>query len=292
MNPLHFALALSIVVVWGFNFVVVKTGLVDIPPLLLCVLRFFLTSIPAVFFVKFPSTSVKQVFYYGMTIFASHFAFLFMGMYLGVTPGLASLVQQSQVFFTILLAVLFLNEKLHRWHILGGLTAFLGIGVVGANLGGSVTGTGLFLVLAGGFCWGMGNIVSKKIGNVNMISLIVWSSLFAWPPLLIVSYLLEGREQIVHSLQNLSWVSFGSVAYITFLSTLFGYGIWSWLLQRYPLSTIVPFTLMVPIAAMASSSLVFGETLDSWKVLAGTLVISGLCINLLGSRFATKKAPV
>ena len=288
MRLLHLLLALLLVLVWGFNFVVIKVGLQEISPLLLCFARFFLTSIPAVFFIKFPSTSFKMVALYGLIMFALQFSLLFMGMYAGVAPGLASLLLQTQAFFTILLAVLFLDEKLHRWQVIGAILSFSGIGLVAMNVGGSVTFSGFLLIIASAASWGVGNLISKKIGKTNMVALVVWGSLIAWPPLLVISFILEGPDRILLSLHNLSWTSAGSVLYITYLSTLFGFGIWSWLLHHYSLPTIAPFTLLVPIVAIASSVLVMSEALQSWKIVAGILVIAGLCINLLGPRFFAK----
>ncbi len=289
MRLQHLALVLVVIVVWGFNFVVIKVGLQEIPPLLLCASRFILTSIPAVFFVKFPSTSFKMVALYGLIMFVLQFACLFVGMSLGVTPGLASLLVQTQAFFTTLLAIQFFEAKLHKWQVIGGIVAFSGIGLVGMNIGGSATLSGFILVVGSAALWSIGNVISKKIGKVNMFALVIWGSLVAWPPLLALSYFFEGPEKILYCLQHPSWLSVGSVLYITFLSTLFGYGTWSFLLHHYSLPIVAPFTLLVPIVAMASSVIVLGESLQSWKVFAGVLVIIGLCINVFGPRFFPKR---
>src|SRR5579863_9692063 len=129
----HLALALLVVFVWGGAFLVIKAGLQDIPPFLFCFMRFFLTSIPAVFFIKFPAAPRKMVILYGLFMFALQFSLLFMGMYLGVTPGLASLLIQTHVFFSSVLAVVFLGEKISSWQIVGALVAFSGIALVGIN---------------------------------------------------------------------------------------------------------------------------------------------------------------
>jgi O-acetylserine/cysteine efflux transporter len=230
-----------------------------------------------------------MVLLYGLIMFALQFTLLFMGMYAGVASGLASLLLQTAVFFTIVLAVLFLDEHLNRWQVIGAIVSFSGIALVGLNVGGSVTLTGFLLVIASAASWGVGNLISKKIGKVNMIALVVWGSLIAWPPLLAVSFIIEGSDRIFSSLQHLSWLSVGSVLYITYLSTLFGFGVWSWLIHCYSLPTIAPFSLLVPIVAMASSVLVLNEALQSWKIFAGVLVIAGLCINLLGPRLFAKR---
>lgn len=281
MHPIHLVFALLVVLVWGFNFVVIQVGLQELPPLVLGFARFFLTSIPAVFFVKFPSTSIQKVVLYGLTMFAIQFALLFVGMFEGVPPGLAALLVQTQVFFSILLAILFLNAHVNLWQGLGALIAFSGIAFLAMHTGNNLTFAGLILVIASAASWAVGNLISKKIGKVNMLSLVIWGSLIAWPPLLIASWLFYGFDCILFSLSHLTWLSMGSVLYIAYLSTLFGYGMWSLLLHHYNLPTVSPFSLLVPIIAIGSSVLVLGEPLQTWKIIAAVLVITGLCINLL-----------
>lgn len=290
MQPFHLLLALLVILVWGFNFVVIKVGLEEIPPLFLGFARFFLTSFPAVFFIKRPKALFKMVVWYGLVMFALQFSLLFIGMYAGMPPGLASLLSQLQVFFTVLLAMIFFGEKLRSWQIIGALVSFLGIALVAMNLSDSITFTGFVLVIGAAASWGVGNVISKKIGKVNMISLVVWGSLIAWPPLLILSLVREGFDKVFYSVQHLNWLSSGAVLYITYLSTLFGFSIWSWLLHHHPIGTIAPFTLLVPVVGILSSALVLGEPLQSWKIFAALLVIAGLCVNLLGPRISIGKS--
>ncbi|MES2344897.1 MAG: EamA family transporter [Chlamydiota bacterium] len=284
MPPLHLFFAVLVFMIWGFNFVVVKVGLEDIPPIFLGFARLFLTSIPAVFFIKKPQAPFKMILLYGLVMFGLQFGLLFVGMKLGVTPALASLLLQLQMFFTVIFGVLFFAEKVHMWQVLGALVSFSGIALVGMNLGSDVTLAGCLLVISAAISWAAGNIISKKIGKINMGSLVIWGSFVAWPPLLALSFLVEGSDKIVMAFERLTWVSGGSVLYITYMSTFIGYGTWSWLLHQHPLGTIAPFVLLVPVFGMLSAVLVLGEPLQSWKISAGVLVISGLCINLLGPR--------
>jgi O-acetylserine/cysteine efflux transporter len=284
MRLSHYVLILLVVMTWAFNFVVIKTGLQEISPLLLGFSRFFLTSIPAVFFIKRPAAPFRMIILYGLFIFALQFGLLFMAMHAGVTPGLASLVLQLQVFFTILLGILFFDEKSSVWQVVGALVAFLGVGLVAMNLGGNVTFTGILLVVGAAASWGTGNVISKKIGKVDMVSLVVWGSLVAWPVLLALALIVDGPDKALNTLLHLEWISVGSVLYITYLSTLFGFGVWSWLLHQHPIGSVAPFTLLVPVFAILSSVLVLNEPLQTWKIVATLLVIAGLCINLLGPR--------
>src|SRR5580704_2260691 len=127
----HLLLTLLVVVIWGLNFIFVKLGLQEFSPLLLCTLRFFLSSIPVVFFVKPPAgVPFRIVVLYGLVMFALQFALIFIGMYVGMTSGMASLIMQVQVFFSMFFAVIFLGEQPSIAQIVGALVAFMGIGVV------------------------------------------------------------------------------------------------------------------------------------------------------------------
>ena len=280
----HVLLALSVIAIWGINFVVIQIGLRELPPIFLTFLRFFFAAFPAVFFIKRPQIPFKMLFAYAMLMFTLDFAFLFSGMYAGVSSGIASLTLQTQVFFTAILAMVFLKEKLTLWQILGALVAFSGIGLVAINTGGDVNTLGLLLVEFAALSWAGGNLVSKKIGKVDMFSLVVWGSLVAWPPLLLLSFILEHGKLSVESILNVSWLTIGSVAYLVYPVTLFGFAIWSWLLSRHTASTVAPFTLLVPIFGFSSSALILGEGMQGWKIGAGFLIVSGLVINLYGGR--------
>lgn len=280
----HVLLALSVIAIWGINFVVIQIGLRELPPIFLTFLRFFFAAFPAVFFIKRPQIPFKMLFAYAMLMFTLDFAFLFSGMYAGVSSGIASLTLQTQVFFTAILAMIFLKEKLTLWQILGALVAFCGIGLVAINTGGDVNTFGLLLVEFAALSWAGGNLVSKKIGKVDMFSLVVWGSLVAWPPLLLLSFILEHGKLSVESILNVSWLTIGSVAYLVYPVTLFGFAIWSWLLSRHAASTVAPFTLLVPIFGFSSSALILGEGMQGWKIGAGFLIVSGLVINLYGGK--------
>lgn len=280
----HVLLALCVIAIWGINFVVIQIGLRELPPIFLTFLRFFFAAFPAVFFIKRPQIPFKMLFAYAMLMFTLDFAFLFSGMYAGVSSGIASLTLQTQVFFTAILAMIFLKEKLTLWQILGALVSFSGIGLVAINTGGDVNTFGLLLVEFAALSWAGGNLVSKKIGKVDMFSLVVWGSLVAWPPLLLLSFILEHGKWSIESILNVSWLTIGSVAYLVYPVTLFGFAIWSWLLSRHAASTVAPFTLLVPIFGFSSSALILGEGMQGWKIGAGFLIVFGLVINLYGGR--------
>ncbi len=285
----HLLLALLVVVIWGINYLFVKLGLDEISPLFLCAIRFILASIPAIFFIKPPAMSFKTVALYGFVMFAMQFSLLFFGMHAGMTPGMAALVLQVQVFFSLFFAAVLLGEVLYLRQIVGALISFLGIGVVMIHLDRTASLVGFLLILAAAASWGAGNLITKKAKNINMIALVVWGSFIAAPPMLLLSLIFEGPSSMVYTYHHLTRTGITSVLYIVYASTWIGYGVWNWLLSRYPLGMIVPFTLLIPIVGVMSSVLILGEPFQAWKLLAGILVITGVCINLFGANQSQRK---
>ncbi|APF04125.1 TPA: EamA family transporter [Legionella pneumophila] len=285
----HLLLALLVVFVWGINFIFVKLSLEEFSPLLLCAVRFLLASVPAVFFIKPPAVPFKIIAGYGLIMFALQFALLFIGLRVGMTPGVASLLMQVQVFFSMFFAIIFLGEQPQIGQIIGALIAFIGIGVVALHFDHNVSLMGFLCILAAAASWGIGNLITKKIHSVNLIAVIVWSSFVACLPMFILSLVFEGPESFVTAYEHMTWKGILSVLYIVYISTWVGYGVWNWLISRYPVGMVVPFTLLVPVVGILSSVLILGEPFYLWKLVAGLLVISGLCINLLTTRLFVAK---
>ena len=291
MSPKDLLLALVVVVAWGVNFVVIKVGLHGVPPMLLGALRFTLAAVPAVFFVKRPKLPWRWLFAYGATISFGQFAFLFSAMYVGMPAGLASLVLQAQAFFTLIFAALFLHERLRLPNIAGLLIAAGGLAVIGLQGGHSMTIAGFALTLCAACMWALGNIVTKKVGNVDLVGLVVWGSLIPPLPFFAASYLFEGPQRIVAALSGISAMSIFAIVYLAFIATLIGYGLWSRLLSRYPASQVAPFSLLVPIVGLASASLFLGEQLSMVQIGGALLVMAGLVVNVFGGRLVQRLLP-
>jgi O-acetylserine/cysteine efflux transporter len=284
LSPRHALLALAVVAIWGTNFVVIKLALANLPPLLFATLRFTLAFAPAALLVARPALPWRTLALYGVLIGAGQFGLLFVAMRRDITPGLASLVIQSQVFFTIGLAMLLRRERLRRVQAIALVIALAGLGVIAAHTDAQTTPLGLALVLAAALCWACGNLVSQRAGAVPVLGFMVWSSLFAVPPLLLLSLVFEGPAAIARGVAGAGVDVWAAVLWQSLGNTLFGYGAWAWLLARYPAATVSPMALLVPVFGLAASALWLGEALLGWKLLAGALVIGGLALNLLAAR--------
>ena len=281
----HALLALAVVAVWGTNFVVIKYALGTLPPLLLGSLRFALAFAPAALFVRRPATSWRTLAIYGVLIGAGQFGLLFVALRADITPGLASLVVQIQVFFTIGLAMALAGERVRGFQWLALVLAATGLAVIALHTDASTTPLGLALVVLAALCWAAGNLVAKRAGRVDMLGFMVWSSLFAVPPLLLMSLLLEGPQAMATGLAAAGPGVWAAVLWQSMGNTLFGYGAWAWLLARHPAATITPMALLVPVFGMGASALLLAEALPAWKLAAAALVLAGLALNILWPRF-------
>jgi O-acetylserine/cysteine efflux transporter len=280
----HALLALAVVAVWGSNFVVIHWALAVLPPFLLALLRFALALVPALLFVPRPAVGWRPLAAYGVLIGAGQFALLYLAIDGRISPGLASLVVQTQVFFTIGLAMLADGERLRPLQVLALALAVAGIGVIAAHTGGEVTAAGLGLVLLAALAWAGGNQVARRMGRVPMLGVVVWSSAWALPPLALLTLAFEGPARIGQALAAADTATWAAVAWQAAGNTLFGYAAWGWLLARHPAATIAPLALGVPVFGMISAALLLGEALPPWKWLAAALVIGGLVLNLLAQR--------
>ena len=280
----HILLALLVVAIWGFNFVVIKMSVEAFPPILAAALRFAAAAFPAVLFVRPPKAPWWIVIGFGLTFGVALYGFLNLGLAWGMPAGLSSLVLQTQAFFTMVLAFALLGERPSRFQIIGAAIAFAGIGVIASERLALTNLMPLALVLLAALSWGLANVLTKKAGRVNAISYTVWGVLAAPLPLLALSLVTEGWPAMSAALAGFSWMDAALIAFLAYPATLLGGGIWSWLLGRHPASVVAPFTLLVPITGLASGYLVLGETITAIEVLGAALVIAGLVVTLRRAR--------
>jgi O-acetylserine/cysteine efflux transporter len=288
MKPQDIALAVTVMAIWGFNFVVIKTGLTEVPPLLLTGLRFVFSALPAVFLIPKPDVRWRTLIAFGLVLGVIKFGLLFVALNAGMPAGLSSLILQMQAFFTIGLAILLLNERPNRWQLLGGIVALAGIIIIGMGKSQSTTFLPFLLMLAAAFFWGVANIIAKGASNngkpVNMLAFIVWASLVPIVPLMGLSLIFEGTPAVMATLSRPTWLSVGAVAYLAYPTTLFGFAVWNSLFSRYATATVAPFSLLVPVFGISSAALVLGEPFAGTALIGGALVFVGLAINIFGPR--------
>ncbi|MFB8024196.1 EamA family transporter [Streptomyces sp. NPDC056465] len=287
MRPLHIALAALVAAVWGVNFVVIEVGLAHFPPLLFSALRFLVAALPAVFLVGRPTVAWKYVIGVGLALGVAKFGLLFIGMDQGMPPGLSSLVLQVQAVFTALFAALVLSERPGRTRVLGMGVALAGIGVAAVDEGAGGPVLAFALVILAAACWGVSNVITRRAAPPDSLNFMVWVSTVPVLPLLGLSLLFEGWDRDAEALTSLDWAGAGTVVYVAWISTVFGFGAWGFLLRHHPASSVAPFTLLVPVFGMSSAALLLGEEVGPLRWCAAALLVGGVALtSLTGPRRA------
>ena len=278
--------ALLVISAWGVNFVVIKFGLTELPPLLLGALRFIFVAFPSVFFVPRPKLPWRTIVLYGLTISFGQFAFLFTALHVGMPAGLASLVLQAQAFFTVLIAWRYMKEPIYRHNLVGMAIAIAGLFMVHLGGGGQdgMTLLGFVFTLVAALSWATGNIVVKGVGKVDMFSLVVWGALVPPVPFLLMSLVFEGPTLMIQSLAHLTWVGAASVAYLALAATLVGYVLWGRLLSRHPAGKVAPLTLLVPVLGLVAAAVILDEHMGLMQWLGAAVILLALVVNSFGAR--------
>lgn len=291
MTPFHIFLAVLVAVIWGIAFVATKLGLESFSPPQLTALRFLIASVPIVFVAR-PPITWPVLCAVGLTLFAGQFLFQFFGIANGMPPGLASIVVQTQAFFTILFAGLALGEKPTRRQLSGAAVAFAGLAVIAGTVGRDLTAVGLCLTAMSAVSWGIGNVLVKRLPRVEMLNLMVWLSLVPPLPSLALSVALDGPAGIARAVTGASWLAMCAALYLGLVATVLAYAIWGSLLRRYPAAIVTPFALLAPFVAAYASSLVFGERFGALRLAGMGLVLLGLAVIALPlERLARRRSP-
>lgn len=284
MSPRHSLLAVAVMVVWGCNFVVVDAGLADVPPLLLVAIRFTLVALPLVFFVPRPRGTVRDVVAIGLFMSLGQFTLLYLALALGLPSGLAALLLQAQVVFTIAIATLVLRATPTRRQVLGAGVGTAGLAAVAVAHGLSAPALPLVVVLAAALSWAVGNVVSRRSGIAGGLSTVVWSALVVPLPALGASLLLDGPDEVVLALTHLSPTAVASTAYTVIASSLLGYTVWNSLLARYPVAAVTPFVLLVPPIGITAGWLFQGEVPTAPELVGAGVVLLGVAIATVRAR--------
>jgi O-acetylserine/cysteine efflux transporter len=280
MKVIHLIIALVIVLVWGLNFSVIKLGVSEMDPLILTGLRFSFAALPMIFFIPKPNVSWRLISIYGILFGVGVWGMLTLSIYAGMSAGMASLLLQSSAFISVILGTIFLKESLSAAKIIGLLLSITGLILIFNITDGSVTSLGIALALVAAVSLSLTSLIIKTNTISEMFAFVVWSCLLAPIPLFVLSYLLHGTTGFVLLAENISSLGVFSVMFQAYPVTLLGYWLWNKLTVIYPISTMAPLTLLVPIFGFIGSVIFYHEPIGLTKIIAFTLIILGLFINL------------
>jgi len=280
MSPRDRLLAVLVAVCWGLNFPATALALDHFPPFFMVALRFALIAIPTVLFVPRPQIEFRWLLGAGLGIGLLQFAFLYAGMAAGMPSGLASLVLQASAPFTVLIAGIWLRERITPRQAAGIAIAVLGLAAIAVHRAQVAALLPVILTLCGALGWAIGNISTRKAEAPNPFRLTLWMSVVPPVPMLALALLVEGPERIGDSLATSFTLdalpAVLGLLYIVLIATLVGYGIWGGLLKRNPSSVVAPFSMLVPVVGVLASWLAFGEVIDQVELIAGIFVVGGV----------------
>lgn len=277
-------LAATVASFWGFNFVVIDWGMHDIPPLVFAAVRFLVVS-ALVFVVPRPRTSWRTVFGVGLFMSLGQFGLLYTSLALGLQPGLAALVMQSQAVFTIVFAALALRERPTRHQVVGVSIGIVGLVIVAAGRGGQAPALAVALAFAAAASWAVGNVIARRAGAVagpgrrGSLSLTVWSALVVPVPALALALVVDGPAAVAHGLAAFGWQAGLSTLYTAILCTVVGYSIWNALLARNPSGAVVPWVLLATVVAMISAAVLLGQIPTPAEIVGAVFLIVGVLIT-------------
>jgi O-acetylserine/cysteine efflux transporter len=292
--------ALCIVVCWGLNFVVIKVALRDFTPFQLGAARYVLAALPLVLFIKPPQVPAQWLLIYGLTLGVGQFGFLFVALRVGMSASLASVLIQTQVFFTALLGLVWLREPLKSAQWLGMALAAGGLIFFALHFVASqteplqvITGLGLFLTLCAAALWGASNLMARHIQALSVaqhghgydpMAFVAWTALAPILPFILMSVLFDAPETRIRWL-HASWASWASVAYLGWLATVMAYGMWTSLLKRHAVGRVAPLSLGVPVVGVAAGMLLLSESISTWQWAGIACIVGALIVNLTAERF-------
>ncbi|MEH3033522.1 MAG: EamA family transporter [Aeromicrobium erythreum] len=277
-------LAVLVAVLWGCNFVAIHVGVEDVPPFLFLAIRFLLVAFPLVLVVPRPQASWQAVVAVGVFMSLGQFGLLYLALATGMPAGLASLVLQAQVVFTMLLAWAALGERSTGRQLAGAGLGVVGLVVVALGFGLDSPIVPLLVTVAGAASWAVGNVVARAAKVSSGLSLVVWSALVVPLPCLAISLVVDGPAEIGDALAGFGWAAVVSTLYTVVGASLVGYTIFNGLMARYPAGAVVPYILLVPPVGMLAAWVALGEVPNAIEAAGAVLLMLGVSLATITRR--------
>ncbi|RTL48866.1 MAG: EamA family transporter [Rhodocyclaceae bacterium] len=283
----------AIVLIWGTNFVAIKIGLRSFTPFQLGALRYCFGMLPLVFIVPAPKLSWKWILVYGLFQGVGQFGLLFISFHAGMTAALASVLMQTQMFFTAFFSLIFLSERPSRTLMIGMLIAALGLGCFIINYMspdaglGTTTIASFLLCLGAASMWALSNIIvrlaQRKTPEFDVLGFLAWCSVVPILPFLVMSFFFESPVDRTRWIAT-GWEGWLSAAYLGWVATIFANSMWTNLLKRHGANQVAPFSLGIPVVGLASGIIFLGEHVSPWQWAGIVLTLLALTHVIFGGR--------
>jgi O-acetylserine/cysteine efflux transporter len=273
------AVAALMNVMWALNIIAAKMAVTEVPPLTAAFLRQAIVMVVCLSWLRIVPGQMRAIG--GLGVLTGALFFVFINLSLLATSNVSALAIAGQlgVPFSMILAVLVLGERIHKFRILGVALSFLG-GIVN-----EIAGIGLQVVASA--IWACASLIQRNVRDVPIMTVYAWIGLFGVAILGPLALIFEpqGMASIPHiPLRSFGWIAFSAIG-----STLLGHGSMAWLLQRHPISVVTPLTLVSPVLSVLVAAWYFGTPLTPAMILGGIVALIGVAIVTIRSAKAGER---
>ncbi len=268
-------MAIAVAVIWGMGFIIAKAAMSHFSPILLMALRFTLTALCLGIFFPPPPHLFRSLFWVALVSAAIQYSLTFNGLR-GIDASTAALLVQLEVPFGLLIAWAVLGDPVSLRQFVGIAISFCGaILILGEpKLHGNLVFA--LLVIGGAFTWAIGQVMIKRMDELNGFRLISGVAIFATPQLYVASAIFESGQ--LEQVQNASFEDWMAVVYLGLVMTALGYAMWYRLLGLYSINHVMPYLLLLPVTSVIGGVWFLGESLTIKILMGGGLAIAGIAI--------------
>ncbi|WP_156256776.1 DMT family transporter [Sandarakinorhabdus oryzae] len=276
MKPLHLFAILAIDVVWGFNVVAVKEGVMSAGPLTAVLLRYVVATIVCLPFIRWLPGRMRLILATGFIAGALFMSLGGLSFALADNVSALAIVGQLGVPFSLILAVIFMKEEIRWPRITAIALCFMGVVVMGFDPAIAHERVGILLTAGASLCWAVGNLLFRRLQGVPVLVIHGWLGLVAIPVMATLAWLFEPAK--LAAIPDLPLSTWGWVAYSGIMSSLVGHGGMTWLFQRYPVAVVSPLTLPTPLISVTIAVLVYNTPITGQMLAGGLLTLVGVAI--------------
>lgn len=272
MSPRHLLLLLIICLIWAGNFIAAAWAVSSMPPVMFTVVRFVMVLALVIPFLRPPTRGQWPLLLaVCWCMGALHFVLVFLALGKSADVSSVAILMQVYVPLTTLLAVLVLGESIGWRTVAGVALAFAGVLLVGLDPLVLAQLDVLLLVLVSAFFLALGTVMMRRLNGLSVFSFQGWNALLSLPLLFAASLWLDGTAAwgMLDQVPASAWAA---VAFSAVGASIIGHGSFYWLIQRYPVTEITPYLLLVPVLAVLLGVLVWGDR-PGWRLIVGGAVV-------------------
>jgi O-acetylserine/cysteine efflux transporter len=289
MRAPHFLFLMLINLAWGFNIVPTRWALEEMPPFAAAALRFALVGLACLPWLKIVPGQGKMILAASLASGVMMFSLNNIAFATAHNVSALAIAGQLGVPFSLIMAVLFLGERISWPRIIGILLAFAGVAWFSFDPRAFADIMPLVLVAGASFFYALGTIFLRQLKDVHVLTIQAWVAVIAVPPLLLLSLVFEpGAIQALPEASTKAWLS---VVFSGIASSIIGHAGLAWLLQRYSISLISPLTLIAPLLGVMFGVLVLNTPLSAKMIQGGIVTLIGVLIITVRTAQKSPKPP-